>query len=124
MRAAALLHDLGKLDTSRDVLHRAAELNNDEREQLARGASKFESVSVSMSRVLPVILAHHDRYDGGGFQPIAADEIPLEARIIAVADVYDALIDNRTHGQAIAPLEAVETILDSLRVTAQPYAWF
>jgi len=114
VRAAALLHDLGKLDTSRDVLHKAAEITQAEREKLGdrggRSMEKLEPVAVSMGRVLPIILAHHDRYDGGGYRRIESDDIPLEARIIAVADVYDALTSDRDDGQTMAPAEARETI--------------
>ena len=104
VRAAAMLLDLGKLDTSRDVLQRAAELTLSEQHQTP------DPMAASMGRVLPIILAHHDHFDGGDYRPVDDEEIPLEARVIAVADVYDALINDRPYRKAVAPFEARETI--------------
>ena len=71
VRAAALLHDIGKLDISRDLLYKAAQLNAHEvqemREHVTRGVNLLEPVGGSLRRVLPIILAHHDRYDGSGY---------------------------------------------------------
>jgi putative nucleotidyltransferase with HDIG domain len=114
VETAARLHDLGKLDTSRSVLEKAAALSCEEREHVQdharRGMEMLQPVAASLGRVLPVIMAHHDRYDGGGYRPVHADEIPLEARIIAVADVYDALVSDRPYRRAMAPFEARQTI--------------
>jgi putative nucleotidyltransferase with HDIG domain len=70
VRAAALLHDIGKLDISREILYKAAQLNASEaqemREHVVRGISMLEPVGGSLRRVLPIILAHHDRFDGTG----------------------------------------------------------
>lgn len=114
VRAAALLHDLGKNDTSRDVLYRAAEITEDEhrqmREHVRRGVESFEHSAVTMGRVLPIILAHHDRREGDDHQPITGEDVPLEARIIAVADVYDALACDRNGRRPMPPGEARETI--------------
>ena len=71
VRAAALLHDIGKLDISRDLLYKAAQLNANEvlemREHVTRGVNLLEPVGGSLKRVLPIILAHHDKYDGSGY---------------------------------------------------------
>lgn len=115
VRAAALLHDLGKLETSREVLYKAAKLTEGElkevRQHTARGVRMLEPVAACMGSILPIILAHHDHYDGGGCQPNLAGEIPLEARIIAVADVYDALTSDRPYRKALPPSEARDTII-------------
>ena len=116
VRAAALLHDLGKLDVSRSVLHKAARLTESEsrevREHAERGARMLAPVAASMGRILPIILAHHDRYDGSGYRPIAGKDIPIEARVIAVADVYDALTSDRPYRKALPPCAAKDTIVD------------
>lgn len=115
VRAAALLHDLGKLETSREVLHKAAELSASElrevRQHAQRGAPMLEPVAASMGRILPIILAHHDHFDGSDYHPLASEDIPLEARIISVADVYDALTSDRPYRKAFSPHDAKEIIL-------------
>jgi len=115
IRAAALLHDIGKLDVSRQILYKAARLNENEvaemQEHVSKGAAILEPVGGSLRRVLPIILAHHDKFDGSGYTPSQGENIPIEARVIAVADVYDSLMSDRPYRKAMAPYEARETIV-------------
>ena len=115
IRAAALLHDIGKLDVSRQILYKAARLNENEvaemQEHVSKGAAILEPVGGSLRRVLPIILAHHDKFDGSGYTPSQGENIPIEARVIAVADVYDSLTSDRPYRKAMAPYEARETIV-------------
>lgn len=115
IRAAALLHDIGKLDISRELLYKAARLTREEYEEIqkhvAKGIAMLEPVGGSLRRVIPLILAHHDRFDGNGYHPTRGTEIPLEARIIAVADVYDSLTSDRPYRKAMSPFEARDTIV-------------
>jgi putative nucleotidyltransferase with HDIG domain len=114
VRAAALLHDIGKLDISREILYKAARLTEDEfkemKQHVNRGVDFLEPVGGSLRRVLPIILTHHDRYDGNGYSDKAGEQIPLEARILAVADTYDAIISDRPYRKGSAPFEAREII--------------
>ncbi len=114
VRASALLHDIGKLDISRDILYKAARLTQEEFEEMQnhvqKGVGMLEPVGGSLRRVLPIILAHHDRFDGSGYHPTRGEEIPLEARIISVADVYDSLTSDRPYRKAMSPFEAKEII--------------
>jgi HD-GYP domain-containing protein (c-di-GMP phosphodiesterase class II) len=114
IRAAALLHDIGKLDISRELLYKAARLTADEYEEVkthvSRGARMLEPVGGSLRRVLPIVLSHHDSWDGSGYNPQKGTEIPLEARILAVADTYDAMTSDRPYRKGIVPHEAVELI--------------
>ena len=114
VRAAALLHDIGKLDISREILYKAARLTQEEFEEMKRhvekGVGMLESVGGSLRRVLPIILSHHDRFDGSGYHPTRGNDIPLEARIIAVADVYDSLTSDRPYRKAMSPFDAKEVI--------------
>jgi putative nucleotidyltransferase with HDIG domain len=114
VRAAALLHDIGKLDISREILYKAARLTQEEFEEMKRhvekGVEMLEPIGGSLRRVLPIILAHHDRFDGSGYHPTRGQEIPLEARIIAVADVYDSLTSDRPYRKAMSPFDAKEII--------------
>jgi putative nucleotidyltransferase with HDIG domain len=114
VRAAALLHDVGKLETSRDLLHKAASLTPEEmvemRKHVQKGVAMLEPVGGSLRRVLPIILSHHDKFDGSGYGPSKGDEIPIEARVLAVADAYDTLTSDRPYRRAVTPFEAKEMI--------------
>ena len=115
VRAAALLHDIGKLDVSRDLLYKAARLTKAEYEQMQqhvpRGIRMLEPVGGSLRRVIPIVLAHHDKFDGTGYYPNRGDAIPLEARILSVADVYDSLTSDRPYRKAMSPFDAKDIIV-------------
>jgi putative nucleotidyltransferase with HDIG domain len=115
VRAAALLHDIGKLDVSRDLLYKAARLTKEEYEQMQqhvpKGVKMLEPVGGSLRRVIPIVLAHHDKFDGTGYHPNRGDAIPLEARILTVSDVYDSLTSDRPYRKAMSPYEAKDIIV-------------
>jgi putative nucleotidyltransferase with HDIG domain len=115
IRAAALLHDIGKLELSRDVLYKAAKLNSDDvkeiRTHVDKGLNFLSPVAGSLSRILPIILAHHDKFDGTGYHSTKGEDIPIEARILSVADVYDALVSDRPYRKGLSPFEARDIIL-------------
>ena len=115
VRAAALLHDIGKLEISRDILYKAARLDDGEIEEMKshveKGVQILNPVGGSLRRVLPIILAHHDRFDGSGYHPSKGDNIPIEARVIAVADAYDAMISDRPYRKGMTPIEGRDAIL-------------
>jgi putative nucleotidyltransferase with HDIG domain len=115
VRAAALLHDIGKLEVSREVLYKAARLTKAEFAEMQthvdRGIAMLEPVGGSLRRVIPIILAHHDKFDGTGYHPTRGEAIPVEARIIAVADVYDSLTSDRPYRKAMSPFEVREMIV-------------
>jgi putative nucleotidyltransferase with HDIG domain len=115
IRAASLLHDIGKIDISRDLLYKAARLTSDEttevRKHVVKGGDILHPVGGALHRILPIILAHHDKFDGSGYNPTQGTAIPLEARIISVADVYDALTSDRPYRKALSPFEAKEIII-------------
>ena len=114
VRAAALLHDIGKLDISRELLYKAARLSEAEvtqmKEHVNIGVTMLEPVGGSLRRVLPIILSHHDKFDGSGYSTRSGSEIPLEARILAVADAYDAIVADRPYRKGSTPFEARDII--------------
>jgi putative nucleotidyltransferase with HDIG domain len=124
VRAAALLHDVGKLETSRDLLHKAASLTPEEmaemRKHVEKGVALLEPVGGSLRRVLPIILAHHDKFDGSGYGPSKGDEIPIEARVLAVADAFDTLTSDRPYRRAVTPFEARQIIVSSAGTNFDP----
>jgi putative nucleotidyltransferase with HDIG domain len=115
VRSAALLHDIGKLDISRELLYKAARLTEEEfkhmQEHVNKGVSILEPVGGSLRRVIPIVLSHHDKFDGSGYNPTKGQDIPLEARIISVADVYDSLTSDRPYRKAMSPFDAKEIIV-------------
>ncbi len=114
VRAAALLHDIGKLDVSRDILYKAAKLTDAEyaevQSHVDKGADILRPAGGTLNRIIPIVLAHHDKFDGSGPHKLSGDEIPLEARIIAVADVYDAITSDRPYRKAMTTFEARDII--------------
>jgi HD-GYP domain-containing protein (c-di-GMP phosphodiesterase class II) len=124
IKAAAMLHDIGKLDISRDLLYKAAKLTNEEYEEIKQHVSKgiglLEPVGGSLRRVIPIVLAHHDKFDGTGYHPTKGEAIPIEARIIAVADVYDSLTSDRPYRKAMSPFEARDIIIKGSNTEFDP----
>ena len=115
IRAAALLHDLGKLGVSNEVLQKIGTLTEDERELIRshtmRGAEIVRPVGGKVVQILPFIIYHHEQYDGTGYHKLIGEDIPLGARIIAVADVYDALMSDRPYRKGVSPAAAREHII-------------
>ncbi len=114
LAAGALLHDVGKIGIPDAVLHKAGPLSSEEfaviQEHPGRGDTML-GVSFTGRVECNVIRHHHERWDGVGYPDgLAAEAIPLEARIAAVADVYDALRSNRAYRSAWAAEDAVALI--------------
>jgi HD-GYP domain-containing protein (c-di-GMP phosphodiesterase class II) len=110
---AALLHDMGKLLIPAEVLQSTTYHNDAERDLLRRHpalAVELLKPIAAWEEILPMIHAHHERWDGKGYPlGIAGEAIPLGARIIAVAEVFDAMIRRRAHG---APRTAAEALVE------------
>ncbi len=116
LRAAAPMHDVGKIGTPSALLRKPGPLNEDERAEMQRhtvvGHGIFADFESDLSRLAATIaLTHHERYDGSGYpRGLVAEEIPLEGRITAVADVFDALLSDRSYRPAMSVDEAVAVI--------------
>ncbi|MFT4034604.1 MAG: HD-GYP domain-containing protein [Patulibacter sp.] len=115
LAAGGLLHDIGKLQTPDRILRKPGKLTDDEYEVIKRhpsdGRQMLGAVGRFNDRVLHLVEAHHERLDGAGY-PYGAvgPEIAREARILAVADVYDALTSDRPYRMAWAPDRALGVI--------------
>jgi putative nucleotidyltransferase with HDIG domain len=111
---ASLLHDIGKMETSRELLYKAARFTDSEykeiKQHVEKGIHFIQPVGGRLERIIPIILAHHDKFDGTGYHPKQGEEIPLEARVISVADVFDSMISDRPYRKAMSPLDAKEVI--------------
>jgi putative two-component system response regulator len=106
VKAAALLHDIGKIAIPPRLLGRAGPLTDDEiaamQRHVAIGAELLAGIS-TLKTVAPIVAATHERYDGRGYPAgLAAEHIPLGARIVAVADVYDAMTARRAYSDPMS----------------------
>ncbi|MGN0504939.1 MAG: HD-GYP domain-containing protein [Lachnospiraceae bacterium] len=108
---ACLLHDIGKLKIPQEILQKPGRLTDEEYEQIKKhpqlGYALLKGSNLS-DRVLASVLLHHERYDGSGYPSgITGDKTPLFARIIAIADVYDAMTAKRTYRKEICPFDVI-----------------
>jgi len=107
---AALLHDIGKIAISDDILHKPGPLTPDERarmqEHVIIGNTLLGKVPL-LREVANVVLRHHERYDGRGYPDgVAGDAIPIEARVVSVVDAYCAMLDERSYKPCLSIDEA------------------
>jgi putative nucleotidyltransferase with HDIG domain len=115
VRTAALLHDIGKLEISMDIVHKAASLTSGEKELMSshseKGARIISLVGGVLEEAVPIVLAHHKYYlEGRKMQSAEMDRVPLGAAIIAVADSYDAMITDRPYRAGMPPWKAFQEI--------------
>ena len=112
----ALFHDVGKIHEALfDITHDHHPLTDDERAQIATHPQRGADVVAPLSRFYPDlgdgVLAHHERWDGAGYpRGLRGTGIPLAARIVALADTFDAITFRRRYDEARSALDAVEVI--------------
>lgn len=112
---SALIHDIGKLDIPDEILNKPGALTQEELEIIqthpTRGVARSSDLLLPQS-VLSTILQHHERWNGRGYpQGLAEQQILPSAQIMAVADVFDALITDRPYHAALPPYHALEILL-------------
>ena len=116
IRVAGLLHDIGKIEISSEILSKAAALSTEERQLLdehtVKGAYLLSSVGSVLKEVVPIVVQHHkyfmDTVEGSDREKVA---MPLGSRIIAVADAFDAMTSDRPYRKGMPPWEALEEIV-------------
>jgi diguanylate cyclase (GGDEF)-like protein/putative nucleotidyltransferase with HDIG domain len=111
IRTAALLHDIGKLAVPEHILSKPGPLTQEEFQKIRIhpqvGAEIISAVPFPYA-VAPIILSHHERWDGAGYpQGLAGDAIPIGARILTIADYYDAVTTERPYHKALSSDSAV-----------------
>src|SRR6202166_2114909 len=114
LRAAALLHDIGKLAVPEHIINKPGKLTPEEFERMKVhpivGAEILERVAFPYP-VSPIVRAHHERWDGSGYPAgLGGDEIPIGARILAAVDCLDALASHRQYRQALPLAEAMAKV--------------
>ncbi|MDX6583025.1 MAG: cyclic di-GMP phosphodiesterase [Solirubrobacterales bacterium] len=116
LRTAAPMHDIGKIGILGDLLRKPGKLTPAEREEVERHALiGYQLLAESESELLrlaaTIALTHQEHFDGRGYpNGLAGEEIPIEGRLVAVADVFDALLSDRSYRSAMTLAEAVELI--------------
>jgi len=114
IRVAALLHDVGKIDVSMDLIKKAAALTKSEKEVMGthtvKGANILSKVGNVLSEAVPIVLSHHEYFIKKDRAKEEKNDIPLGSRIIAVADTYDAIVTDRPYRKGKLPWQALEEI--------------
>jgi len=111
LRLGGTLHDVGKIAVTTSVLCKPGPLTEEELAQIRThplaGARLIEAV-LDFRPALPYVLHHHERWDGAGYpHGLAADEIPIEARLLGVADAFDAMTSVRSYRPALSVEQAL-----------------
>ena len=124
VRRGALLHDIGKIGISADILDSPAPLTDEQmtivREHPALGARILEPLP-HCGDILPMVLQHHERFDGGGYPAgLAGAGIALDARVLAVADVYDAITSDRPYRRGLPARDAAVRISEGAGTQFDP----
>ncbi|HET6352436.1 MAG TPA: HD domain-containing phosphohydrolase [Coriobacteriia bacterium] len=114
IRVAATLHDIGKIGIDADILLKSGALTPEERETInhhpAIGAGILAPLEF-LREIVPYILSHHERYDGGGYPSgLSSEAIPLGARVISVADSYNAMVSDRPYRTGLSHQQAIDEL--------------
>ncbi len=112
------LHDIGKIGVRDDILLKPGKLTPEEFEEIKKHPETGENICRplhSLRPVLPIIKHHHEKYDGSGYPSrLAGEDIPLLARIMAIVDVYDALISRRAYRSAMSHEHAMRIFREEI----------
>ncbi|HEX7581930.1 MAG TPA: HD-GYP domain-containing protein, partial [Gaiellaceae bacterium] len=124
LELAALLHDIGKIGIPSDVLSKAGRLTIEERRLIETHPALGEGIIAPIERlqaVRPIVRHCHERWDGRGYPDgLAAEEIPLESRIILVCDAYHAMTTDRPYRKRLSHPEAVRRLNDGAGTQFDP----
>jgi len=114
VRYAGVLHDIGKIGVREELLSKPGPLTLDEQTELRRHADYGAAIVAPMrfaGDVAPIILSHHEHWDGKGYPySLRGEQIPLGARIIAVVDAFDAMTSDRPYRKSLGNEEATRRL--------------
>jgi putative nucleotidyltransferase with HDIG domain len=114
LRIGGPLHDIGKLAVSDEVLRKEGRLDDGELAQIREHPKIGARILLRMAALreaIPYVLYHHERWDGDGYPSgKAGEEIPIEARVLAIADAFDAMTSDRPYRRALSRGEALAEV--------------
>jgi len=124
LQFGAILHDIGKISVREAVLCKTGKLSADEWQEMRQhpevGARMIEPIPY-LARAIPVVLHHHERWNGSGYpRGLASEAIPEAARLLAVVDTFDAMTSDRPYRPAVSPEAALEEIVRQSGVQFDP----
>jgi putative two-component system response regulator len=134
LRFGSILHDIGKIHISGEILTKAGPLSEEEWIEMKKhpevGVELIKDIHY-LSAAIPVILSHHERWDGSGYPyGLVGEKIPVIARIVAIADSFDAMTTRRPYRKELSPENAFNEVVsgsgkqyDPLIVEAFQHAW-
>jgi HD-GYP domain-containing protein (c-di-GMP phosphodiesterase class II) len=115
LKVISNLHDIGKIAIDEQILNKPGKLNEEEWAEIKRHPEigyRILSSSSEYAEISEDILSHHERWDGDGYpQGLKGKDIPYRARIIAIADAYDAMTSDRPYRKALSKEEALAEII-------------
>lgn len=115
IRVAGLFHDIGKVGIPDDILLKRGRLDDDEYEIIKNHSANGARILSSISRfqnIVPLVRSHHERVDGRGYPDhLTGEDIPLGAKIISVADSYDAMTSNRRYRSSLGEKSAIDELI-------------
>ncbi|MBN2861044.1 MAG: PAS domain S-box protein [Sphaerochaetaceae bacterium] len=114
MRIAGLIHDIGKIGVDEKILNKPGRLTEEERHEVEKHPEigwKILNSTSEFSELSQFVLNHHERWDGSGYPSgLSGESIPLEARIISIADAYDAMTSERSYKTGMSKEDAVKEL--------------
>lgn len=124
IRISALLHDIGKVTVPEDILNKHGKLTEEEFDMIKRhpmSGRNFVKHMKKLDKTLDGIQYHHERYDGKGYpEGLSGADIPLIARVIAVADAYDAMTSDRSYRKSLGEKYAMEELSRNVGIQFDP----
>ena len=114
LKTVGLLRDIGKIAIDEAILNKTGKLNEEEWVEIRKHPEigyRILSTVNNMSEMAEFVLSHHERWDGKGYpQGISGEQIPLQSRIIGIADAYDAMISERSYKKSLTKEEAIQEL--------------
>jgi len=124
LKSVGLLHDIGKIAIDEKILNKPAKLTNDERGEIKRHPEigyRILSTVNGMAEMAEYVLAHHERWDGSGYpKGLKGENLPLQPRIIAIADAYDAMTSSRSYREALPDEVAIAELQKNAGIQFDP----